>query len=78
MPLVTFTVHEGQLDEGQKAKAVRLFTDAAVEVEGLGEGAREATWVVVQEVPHGSFGSGGRVVGREDYERAIRARSAQP
>lgn len=76
MPLVTFTVHEGQLTAAQKARAVELFTDAAVEAEGLGEGPRSSTWVLIQEVPAGSFGAGGRVIAPEDYTAFVRAQSA--
>lgn len=62
MPLVTVQVHEGQLDAAQKARMIKLISDAAVEGEGLGEAGRATTWVQIQEIPAGSFGVGGGVV----------------
>jgi 4-oxalocrotonate tautomerase family enzyme len=72
MPLVTIQVHEGQLDTEQKARMIKLVSDAAVEGEGLGEAGRAGTWVQVQEIPAGSFGVGGQVVTWEH----LRARAA--
>lgn len=76
MPLVTVSVHQGQLDAAQKARMIELVTDAVVAGEGLGEGARPSTWVRIEEVPPGGFGVGGRPVTLDAYLAAVRARSA--
>ena len=76
MPLVTVSVHEGQLDDAQKARMIALVTDAVVEGEGLGDASRASTWVVVDEIPAGNFGVGGRQVRLEDFLALAAQRAA--
>ena len=76
MPLARITVHEGQLDDAGKRRMIELVTDALVEGEGLGEAARASAWVVVEEVPAGSFGAGGGVVDWPAYRDFVRGAAA--
>jgi 4-oxalocrotonate tautomerase family enzyme len=76
MPLVTVSVHAGQLDDAQKANMISLVTDAVVAAEGFGEASRASTWVLIDEVPAGSFGVAGRQVRLADFVALMRARAA--
>lgn len=76
MPLVTVSVHAGQLDDAQKARMISLVTDAVVEGEGFGAASRASTWVVIQEIPAGSFGVAGSQVRLEDFLALVRQRQA--
>lgn len=73
MPLVTISVHEGQLDADQKTRMISLVTDAVVKGEGFGEVSRPSTWVEINEVPAGNFGVGGRVIRLEDLISLFKA-----
>jgi 4-oxalocrotonate tautomerase len=55
MPLVTVKVIEGVFTPTQKKAMVHRLTDAMVSVEG--EGLRPVTWVVIEEVKGGDWGS---------------------
>ena len=74
MPLVTVALHEGTLNAESKQRLIQLVTDAVVEVEGLGEFSRQSTWVRIEEVPAGNFGSGGRVVDWAGLQQIVRQR----
>jgi 4-oxalocrotonate tautomerase family enzyme len=76
MPLVTISVHAGQLEDAQKARLISLVTDAVVEGEGFGTASRASTWVLIDEVPAGSFGVGGRQVRLDDFLALMRQRQA--
>jgi 4-oxalocrotonate tautomerase len=76
MPLVTVSVHAGQLDGAQKARMIALLTDAAVEAEGYGAASRASTWVQIEEIPAGNFGVAGRQVSLADFVAIMRARTA--
>jgi 4-oxalocrotonate tautomerase family enzyme len=76
MPLVTISVHAGQLGDAQKARLISLVTDAVVEGEGFGAASRASTWVLIDEVPAGSFGVGGRQVRLDDFLALMRQRQA--
>jgi 4-oxalocrotonate tautomerase len=76
MPLVTVSVHAGQLDEDQKARMISLVTDAVVEGEGFGAASRASTWVVIEEIPAGNFGVAGRPVDFNGFLALIRQRQA--
>jgi 4-oxalocrotonate tautomerase family enzyme len=78
MPLVTVSVHAGQLDDAQKARMISLVTDAVVAGEGYGAASRASTWVVIQEIPAGSFGVAGRQVRLADFLALVRERQAVP
>jgi 4-oxalocrotonate tautomerase family enzyme len=75
MPFVTVSVHEGQLDDAQKARMISLVTDAVVEGEGFGEASRASTLVLIDEIPGGNFGSGGRQVRLGDFIALMKARA---
>jgi len=76
MPLVTISVHAGQLEDAQKARLISLVTDAVVEGEGFGAASRASTWVLIDEVPAGSFGVGGRQVRLDDFLALMQQRQA--
>jgi 4-oxalocrotonate tautomerase len=59
MPFTTIKVIEGVFSKEQKAKLIEKVTEAMVEVEG--EGLRELTWVVIEEVKQGDWAIGGKV-----------------
>jgi 4-oxalocrotonate tautomerase len=56
MPFVNVKVIEGVFTADQKQAIVERLTDAMVAVEG--EAMRGVTWVVVEEVFSGDWGSG--------------------
>ncbi len=60
MPLVQIKGIAGYLDGEQKRELIARVTDAVVSVEG--EGLRDITWVVVEDVPSGAWGVGGQAV----------------
>ena len=68
MPLVEIKFFEGELSEAQTQEVIEKVTDVLVSFSG--EGLREATWVVVQEVKSGHWGVGGKALGLDDI-RAI-------
>lgn len=57
MPLVQIKGIAGFLSPSQKSELIQKVTDAVVSVEG--EGLRPVTWVIVEDVPSGSWGVGG-------------------
>ena len=68
MPLVEIKFFEGELSEAQMQEVIEKVTDVLVSLSG--EGLREATWVVVQEVKSGHWGVGVKALGLDDI-RAI-------
>lgn len=60
MPLVQIKGIGGFLSPAQKSDLIKKVTDAVVSVEG--EGLRPVTWVIVEDVPSGSWGVGGTPV----------------
>ena len=58
MPLVQVKVIAGVFTAAQKEEMIHKLTDAMVSIEG--ENMRAVTWVVVEEVPSGSWGIGGK------------------
>jgi len=68
MPLVEIKFFEDELSEAQTQEVIEKVTDVLVSFSG--EGLREATWVVVQEVKSGHWGVGGKALGLDDI-RAI-------
>lgn len=58
MPLVNIKGISGYLTLDQKKEPISKVTEAVLSVEG--EGLREVTWVIVEDVPSGSWGVGGR------------------
>lgn len=60
MPFTTVKVIEGVFSQDQKAQFIDKITEAMVEVEG--EGMRDLTWVVIDEVKQGDWAIGGRPI----------------
>jgi 4-oxalocrotonate tautomerase len=60
MPFTTVKVIEGVFSKEQKAQLIEKITEAMIEVEG--EGMRDLTWVVIEEVKAGDWGIGGKLV----------------
>ena len=59
MPLTTVKVIEGVFSDEQKAQLIDKITEAMIEVEG--EGMRDLTWVVIEEVKAGDWAIGGKI-----------------
>ena len=57
MPLTTIKVIEGVFSKAKKAELIEKVTEAMVEVEG--EGMRNVTWVMIEEVKQGDWAIGG-------------------
>ncbi len=60
MPLVQIKGVSGFLNIEQKQELIKRVTDAVVSVEG--EGLRGVTWVLIEDVPSGTWGVGGTPV----------------
>lgn len=58
MPLVQVKLIEDVFSKAQKQEIIKKLTDAMVSIEG--ENMRPVTWVVVEEVESGNWGSAGR------------------
>lgn len=67
MPLVQIKGVAGFLSIEQKQELIRRVTDAVVAVEG--EGLRPVTWVIVEDVPSGTWGVAGQPVTTEAMQR---------
>jgi phenylpyruvate tautomerase PptA (4-oxalocrotonate tautomerase family) len=70
------TVPQGALSERRKAELVSEATRAVTEAAGLGESDGLRVWVIINEVPDGNWGAGGRVVQFEQL-RAYAARERE-
>ncbi|MGV3756047.1 MAG: tautomerase family protein [Verrucomicrobiota bacterium] len=64
MPLVQIKGIGGLLNQAQKEELIKKVTDAVVSVEG--EGLRPVTWVLLEEVPSGAWGVGGKALTTDD------------
>ena len=60
MPFTTVKVIEGVFSDEQKSKFIHNITEAMVDVEG--EGMRDLTWVVIEEVKAGDWAIGGNPI----------------
>ena len=58
MPFTTVKVIEGVFSKEQKAQLIEKITEAMIDV--YGEGMRELTWVVIEEVLQGNWAIGGK------------------
>lgn len=67
MPLVQIKGVAGFLSIEQKQELIRRVTDAVVAVEG--EGLRSVTWVIVEDVPSGTWGVAGQPVTTEAMQQ---------
>jgi 4-oxalocrotonate tautomerase len=61
MPVITVQVPEGSYTPEMKRDLVARVTDVVVDVEGI-PALRPAVTVLIQEIPDGGWGSGGRAV----------------
>ena len=59
MPFTTIKVIEGVFSGEQKKQLIEKVTEAMIEVEG--EGMRDKTWVVIEEVKDGDWAIGGKI-----------------
>lgn len=69
MPLVQAKGIAGYLNTVQKQDLIKRITDAVVAVEG--EGARPVTWVIVEDVPSGTWGVGGQPITTEAFKQLV-------
>jgi 4-oxalocrotonate tautomerase len=79
MPVITIQTPAGALDNTQKAALISKVTDVVVEVEGF-PALRPSVHVLIEEVPAGGYGVGGRAVDVEKTKAALAkaaGRSAQ-
>jgi 4-oxalocrotonate tautomerase len=67
MPLITVRTLEGLLTPAQKKSMIERVTDAALSVEG--EAFRTVAWVIIEEVPSGSWGMGGKALTTQDARK---------
>ena len=58
MPLIQVKVVEGSLSQGQKKQVIEKLTDTMISVEG--RSLRPLTWVLIDEVKSGEWGSGAK------------------
>jgi 4-oxalocrotonate tautomerase len=70
MSFIQVKVLEGVFTASQKQEIVERLTDALVAIEG--ENLRGLTWCVVEEVPSGQWGIGGRVQTADDVKALAR------
>lgn len=70
MPVVTIQVPAGSLSFEKKTAMIKMVTDAVVEVEGI-PAVRQATYVLIEEVPDGGWGMGGRALTLEMMQSAL-------
>jgi 4-oxalocrotonate tautomerase len=70
MSLIHVKVPEGVFTEPQKREIVERLTDAMVEVEGAS--VRALTWCIVEEVPSGAWGIGGKTLVADDFRALAR------
>ena len=59
MPITTLKVIEGVFSKEQKAQLIEKITEAEIEV--FGEGMRNLTWVIIEEVKQGDWAIGGTI-----------------
>jgi len=67
MPFAQIKVIENVFDEQKKEQIIKRVTEALVSVEG--EGLREKTVVVVEEVKSGNWAVGGNILSSEDVKK---------
>lgn len=67
MPLVQIKGIGGYLTPDEKRELISKVTEAVLSVEG--EGLRQATWVIVEDVQPGAWGVGGPAFTDADLRR---------
>ena len=76
MPLVNFKAIEGVITPEQKRELITKLTDAVASV--YSEGIRQATWVVIEDVPSGEWGIAGKPVTISDAKDRLEAAKKAP
>jgi 4-oxalocrotonate tautomerase len=75
MPLARVSVVEGVLDDADKGRLIERITEALVEVEGQGNPTfAQYCFVIVEEVPSGMWGVGGKGLTPDDVRGLVAAR----
>jgi 4-oxalocrotonate tautomerase len=71
MFLIQVKLISGVFTGPQKRALIERLTDAVVEIEG--DGMRQATWCVVEEVASGDWGIGGQTPTADDVRALARS-----
>ena len=74
MPFIAIKVFEKELPAAQTAEMIRDVTEAIIPF--VGEGLRDSTWVVVEEVKSGALGIGGKALRLGDI-RGVQSKAGQ-
>jgi 4-oxalocrotonate tautomerase len=67
MPIISVKVFEGELTKDQTAEIIGDITEAVIPY--VGEAVRANTWVLVEEVKSGFWGTGGKALGLADLRQ---------
>jgi 4-oxalocrotonate tautomerase len=71
MPLINFKAIEGVLAPDKKRELIEKLTDATASV--YGEGIRQVTWVVIEDVSSGAWGIAGKPATTADIKNLLQA-----
>jgi 4-oxalocrotonate tautomerase len=71
MPLINFKAIEGVITPEQKRELIEKLTDATASV--YGEGIRQVTWVVIEDVNSGEWGIAGKPATTNDIKELLQA-----
>jgi len=76
MPFIAIKVFEKELSQEQTSELIHDVTEAVLPF--VGEGLRESTWIVVEEVRSGAWGIGGKAFRLDDVRAAQRNPGRSP
>jgi 4-oxalocrotonate tautomerase len=71
MPIINFKAIEGVIAPEQKRELIEKLTDATAAV--YGEGIRQVTWVVIEDVNSGDWGIAGKPTTTADIKELLQA-----
>ena len=71
MPIINFKAIEGVIAPEQKRELIERLTDATAAV--YGEGIRQVTWVVIEDVNSGDWGIAGKPATTADIKELLQA-----
>ena len=71
MPIINFKAIEGVIAPEQKRELIERLTDATAAV--YGEGIRQVTWVVIEDVNSGEWGIAGKPATTADIKELLQA-----
>ena len=71
MPFAQIKIIENVFDDQKKQEIIKRVTEALVSVEG--EGLRDKTVVVVEEVKSGNWAVGGNILSAQDVKKMVAA-----